>query len=166
MFEVGDMIIYGNNGVCRVETVGKVDSAILPKDREYYTLCPHYSKGSKIFSPVDNQKVIMRPVINKEEAMQLIDTIKDVEELWIADEKRREQEYKDAVHKCDCRELVRIIKTIYARKQVRLAEGKKVTSSDERYFRIAEENLYGELAIPFEMTKEGFDKIFNYINTL
>ena len=78
MFEVGDMIIYGNNGVCRVETVGKVDSAILPKDREYYTLCPHYSKGSKIFSPVDNQKVIMRPVINKEEAMQLIDTIKDV----------------------------------------------------------------------------------------
>ena len=35
----------------------------------------------------------------------------------------------------------------------RLKKGKKITTSDERYLHMAEDNLFGELAIPFEMTK-------------
>ena len=36
----------------------------------------------------------------------------------------------------------------------RIAEGKKVTSSDSKYFHIAEDSLYGELAISLGMEKE------------
>ena len=36
----------------------------------------------------------------------------------------------------------------------RIAEGKKVTSSDSKYFHLAEESLYGELAISLDMEKE------------
>jgi CarD family transcriptional regulator len=153
MFVVGDYIVYGNKGVCKVINVGVINSVGLPKDKLYYTLEPVYTAGSKIFTPVDNDKVKMRPVMNKEEALGLIDDIDNIDALWILDEKRREMEYKEAVGKCDCRELVRIIKAIYLRKQSRLAEGKKVTSGDEKYFKIAEEDLYGELAIPLQMEK-------------
>ena len=31
--------------------------------------------------------------------------------------------------------------------QSRIAEGKKITASDEKYFHLAEERLYGEFAI-------------------
>ena len=48
---------------------------------------------------------------------------------------------------------MKIIKTIYLRKQERLADGKKVTAVDERYYAIAEENLYGELAVALDMDK-------------
>lgn len=34
-----------------------------------------------------------------------------------------------------------------------MKKGKKITTSDERYLHMAEDNLFGELAIPFEMTK-------------
>jgi len=37
-------------------------------------------------------------------------------------------------------------------------EGKKVTAVDEKYFHLAENSLYGELAIPLEMTKEEVKK--------
>ncbi len=154
MFEVKDYIIYGNHGVCKVEAVGKLDSAGTAKDRLYYTLEPVYQNGSKIFTPVDNEKVMIRAVLSKEEAIELIDDIKNIDSLWITDEKRRESDYKEAFKKNDCRELVKIIKTIYSRKQTRIAEGKKVTASDERYFRMAEETLCGELAIPLKMEKE------------
>ncbi len=154
MFQTGDFVVYGNSGVCRVQKIGTLDSPIASKEREYYTLAPYYIKGSTIFTPVDNQKIIMRPVLTKEEAIALIDEITKIDSLWIADEKTRELQYKETFRKCDCRELVKIIKTIYRRKKIRLAEGKKVTTQDEKYFHMAEEALYGELAISLGMTKD------------
>ncbi len=154
MFEVGDFIIYGNNGVCRVDAVGATELAGLSKDRMYYTLSPIYERKSRLFTPVDNEKVIMRAVISKEEAYKLLEEIKKIDFLWVQDEKRREESYKEAFRKCDYRELAKMIKAIYFHKEARQAEGKKISASDDRYFHIAEETLYGELAISFDMDKE------------
>ena len=148
MYQVGAWIVYGGAGVCRVAGVEPLGNGQL-----YYRLEPLY-QTCKIFTPVDNQKVIIRPVISGEEAMKLIDDIQSVETLWITDEKRRENDYKDALKSCECRQLVKIIKTIYLRKQSRLAEGKKMTAGDEKYFRIAEENLYSELAVALNMDEK------------
>lgn len=154
MFKIGQMIIYGNTGVCVVEKIGPLDPASGTGDRVYYTLSPYYMKESTIYTPVDNQKVIMRPVLTEEEAEELIAKIPEIEALWIADEKKREQNYKDALATADCQELIRVIKAIYPRKQERIAAGKKVTASDERYFNMAEEFLYNELALSLRMTPE------------
>jgi len=154
VFRVGDFVVYGSNGVCKVENIGTLEGAGVPADRLYYTLLPLYMRGSRIFSPVDNQKVIIRPVLSPEEASLLINEIHELEPLWINDEKKREVHYKEAFRTCDCRQYVRIIKTIYMRQESRLAEGKKVTAQDEKYFQMAEDALYGELAISLGLTKE------------
>lgn len=166
MFEQGDYIIYGTSGVCVVDKIGSLDSLPTKDKRLYYTLRPCYSKGSTIFTPVDNEKVLMRKVISKEEALQLIDEMEETECLWISDEKKRELQYKETFRKCDCRELVKIIKTIYLRKQDRLREGKKTTADDERYFHMAEDSLYGELAVALKMEKnEVKDFVLSRIQT-
>lgn len=158
MFKVGDYIICGNNGVCQVEKIGPMKVPGVSKERKYYTLTPVYAGNSTVYTPVDNQKLIMRPVLSKEEARQLIDSITDIETLGIQDEKRREDVYKEALKTCDCKEWVKIIKTLYLRKQSRLAKGKKEITSDEKYLHIAEENLYGELAIPLEIPREEVER--------
>ncbi len=160
MFEIGEFVVYGNNGVCKVEDIGTIDVPGLPKDRVYYTLKPHKTKGGKIFTPVDNQKVIIRNVIAKEAALELIDDIVNIDSLGVMDEKKREFAYKEAFQKCDCREMVKIIKTIYTHTEERLAEGKRVSNCDERYFKMAEERFYGELSIPMEMEK---DEVKEYV---
>lgn len=50
-------------------------------------------------------------------------------------------------------EWIRILKTIYLCKQKRLEAGRKVTAVDAKYFRIAEDNLYGELAVALNIPK-------------
>lgn len=154
MFKEGDIIVFGNNGVCRVDAVGPIDLAGAGQERLYYTIVPVYGSESKIFTPVDNKKVVCRAVISREEAERLIADIQSIESLWIPDEKRREESYKAAVSKCDCLELIKIIKTLYLRKQARIAEGKKVTSSDERYLKLSEDRLYSEFAIALGIPKE------------
>ena len=83
----------------------------------------------------------------------MIGRIKEIDILWVKDEKSREQIYKDAIRTCNCEEWVRMIKTLYIRKKSRLAEGKKVTSSDAKYLHLAEENLYGELSVVMGIPK-------------
>ncbi len=154
MFQKDDYVIYGNNGVCTVKDIGPLDIPGVPKERIYYTLVPYYNKDSQIFTPVDSHKVVMRTLIGEAEIMQLIEEISSIELLWVRDEKQRESQYKEALRTCDCRELVRIIKTIYQRKQHRIAAGKKMTASDEKYFHLAEESLYGEFAVTLGIDRD------------
>lgn len=160
MFKIGQLIIYGSTGVCVVDGIGPLDSSSGMGDRIYYTLSPIYSRESKIYTPVDNQKIVMRPILTQEEAEALIQEIPQIQELGILDEKNREQDYKNALAKADCHEMIRVIKTIYPRQQKRLAAGKKATVSDERYFNMAEDFLYKELAVSLDMDLE---KVENYI---
>lgn len=160
MFEVGDYIIYGSLGVCKVEKIGPMDLDGVPKDKKFYTLSNVYTKGSKVFTPVENNKVFMRAVISKEEACELVDHLNEIDSILVPDEKHREEIYKEAMKSCDCKEWVRIIKTLYEKKQSRIAEGKKVSTSDDKYLKMAQENLYGELSISLQMEK---DQVEEYI---
>lgn len=158
MFDVGEYIIYGTNGVCQVSSVGKL--AISDDDKLYYTLVPVYSKSSTVYTPVDNEKVVMRRLISKEEARELVENMNSVETISVEDEKKREECYKQALRTCECTEWVKLIRTSYLRIQDRRNSGKKVINSDEKYLRAAEDYLYGELAIALDIEKE---KVRDYI---
>ena len=151
MFSVGEYVVHGNDGVCKVEAVEPMTGS--GSDRIYYTLVPVYSTGSKLFVPTDSTKVITRAVISKNEVIKLMDEWEDIELLSVESDKKREEVYKAALRSCDCRQWVKLIKTSYQRNQMRLQNGKKATTSDERYLHMAQENLFGEVAIPLEMTR-------------
>ena len=157
MFEKDQLIMCGGHGVCRVVSITGNPIDRLDKVRKYYVLEPVFEKGSTVYTPVDNDKVVMRRIMNKEEAEALAERITQIETVWIQEEKGREQMYKDAIRTYDCRSLVQIIKTLYLRKQDRLKEGKKVLSSDEQYLRKAEELLYSEMSLALSIPKENVE---------
>ena len=68
MFEKDELIMCGGHGVCRVVDIVGNPIDRLDKKRKYYLLEPVFEKGSTIYTPVDNDKVIMRKIMNKEEA--------------------------------------------------------------------------------------------------
>lgn len=154
MYQVDDLIVYGNHGVCRVAEVGTPKVPVADRNRQYYTLRPAYQREQVIYAPVDNNKTVMRPILTKQEADDLIEEIPKLNTVWIASEKEREAQYKATIRTCDCKELVRMIKTLYERKRERVQSGKKVPVVDERYFHQAEEQLCGELAIVLKIPKE------------
>ena len=153
MFEKGEYVVCGNKGVCLVEDVTTLDISGVDKKREYYILKPVYVSGSTVYIPVDTAEESMRRVLNREEADQLISGIPDIPLITITNDKLLEQEYRGCMKRNNCKELVKIIKTIYLRKQKRLEAGRKVTAVDSKYFRLAEDNLYGELAISLGMSR-------------
>lgn len=154
MFERGDYVVYGTKGVCRVGEITELDMKGTDEGRLYYVLHPCFQKGSTVFTPVGSGKTLMRAVMSREEAEALVDNILEIEALWEKNDKERERQYKEAIKSGDPREWIRIIKTSYLRGQERLAQGKKATTIDERFFHEAEERLYEELSVALEKPKE------------
>lgn len=154
MFEVGEYVVCGNKGVCVVEKITTLDIAGVDKEREYYILKPKYQQGSTVYVPVDSSRESMRRVIRREEAQKLIDAIPDVPPLSITNEKLSEQVYRECLKSGSCKEWVRVLKTIWRRKQERLQAGRKVTAVDAKYFHMAEESLYGELAVALDLDRD------------
>lgn len=157
MFEVGEYIMCGGHGVCRVADITGNPIDKLDKKRKYYILQPVFEKSSTIYTPVDNEKVIMRSIMDEKEAKELIEQIPTIETVWIKEEKSREQMYKEAIRTYDCHSLVQIIKTLYLRKMDRVSHGKKVLSSDEYYLKKAEELLYSEMSIALSIPKDSVE---------
>lgn len=146
MFEKGEYISYGRSGVCKVEDITHLNISGIDKKKLYYVLAPLNTKGSRIYFPVDKENANARKLITEKEAWELLEEIQGIPQIWINNEKLREDSYKQALNSGDYRQWVAIIKTLYLRKQERLLQGKKVAAMDERYLKLTEEALYSELA--------------------
>ncbi|MBR5708276.1 MAG: CarD family transcriptional regulator [Oscillospiraceae bacterium] len=155
MFSVGELIAYGNTGVCRVET--------LEEDRAgmRYVLKPLY-QNCVISLPVESTKVFMRPLISKDEALALIDSIPSVSAEPYHNKVMRQliDHYEDALRDYDCAGLIELTLSIYAKKKQVEAERRKFGSIDERYMKRAESLLFGELAAALDVPRE---KVKSYI---
>lgn len=155
MYQIGDYVVCSNKGVCVIENVTTLTISGVDKEKKYYILKPLYTSGSTVYVPVDSQKEpLLRKVIDRGAAEKLIEAIPEIPPLVISNDKVTEQVYKDCMKTNDCTDLVRLIKTISLRKQKRVQAGRKVTAVDAKYIHLAEDNLYGELAVALDMTKE------------
>lgn len=167
MFKVNDYIFYGTNGVCKVLDIGIPNLNLPNKKKQYYTLKQIYGEKNTIYTPIDNNKIFMRKLISKKEAAELIDNIPSTELLYAEDDKMLEEKYKEVMNKCDCKEWLKIIKTTHVRRNIRLAEGKKCKSKDDKYLEKAEEYLFEEFATVFNMNKENIkDFIMQHIKNM
>lgn len=155
MFEIGDKVVFGTDGVCVVDAVGSLDIEGVSKDKLYYTLTPLGKIGNNhIFAPVESKRVVMRRIISLDEAKALLDRIHEIEPLEIPDERKREDTYKAALQSCDCTRIIQLLKEIHSRRQERNAAGKKLPSVDERYYTMAENALCSELSFPLGKEKD------------
>ena len=160
MFQKGEFVIYGSKGVCEITDISTIDISGMNREKLYYFLRPVNDRDGKIFIPVDSDKTRMRRILTKEEARELVESIPQIGYLGIEDEKQREACYRQAVNDCDCRQWVMVLKTLWKRNRERTARGKKETAMDKKYFRIAQDNLYTELAVSLKI---GTDEVKEYI---
>lgn len=163
MFELNEYVTHISGGICQIKEITTLSIPGADKNRKYYVLMPVRGNGSTVYVPVDNDAA-MRKIVTEDEALKLIDEIPGIKEMTIENEKLRETTYREAIKSCDLRNLVSVLKNLYVRRTKRIEEGKKTTATDDKYFKIAEDNLYSELAFVLGRDKKEMrDCIFQRI---
>ncbi|HJA12282.1 MAG TPA: CarD family transcriptional regulator [Candidatus Mediterraneibacter merdipullorum] len=149
MLSRGDAVVYKCRGLYEVEDIGTLDFSFVDSSRKYYTLRSVEDARDRAYVPADDAANIRRPV-SREEALELIGRIPQIETLEVKNEKTREQEYKACIADFCPENWVRVLKTTYKRTKSRGS----VTSLDRKYQMLLEHALYSEfsyaLGIPAE----------------
>ena len=154
MFQIGEKVVCGSKGVCRVENITTLNISGIDKQRVYYILKPLYMAASTVYVPADHAMEAMRPVLSEDAARDLVERIPQLTLIHVENEKLLEQEYKACLRTDSCAEWLRIIKTTRARKERRQEAGRKMTAVDARYLKIAQDCVYGELAVALSVPRE------------
>ena len=77
MLKEGDLIMHETAGVCRVTGETTLDGLT----GVYYILCPLYMKDATFYTPRDNGKVKIRPIMTRDDALTLIDALPTVDSI-------------------------------------------------------------------------------------
>ena len=147
MFQRGETVLYGTEGVCRIAEIQEMK--IGRRKPEYYVLKPVYRESATIYVPVDNPTLVarMKHVLSQQEIDRLLETVLEGEVPWVEDVNERKAEYGKILSSGDRRLLVRMVRTLYLRRQQLRTQGKQLRTGDDQLLREAEKLLHDEFAL-------------------
>lgn len=146
MYKTGDFVVHKVDGLCQITNISSLDIPDCDHNKQYYYLIPTDCPTSKIYVAVGSGDATLREPVTHDEALDLIDSIPELDEISVENEKNRQSEYNKALVQNDARELCRLLKTTHARKEARIRKGRTATSVDEHFLRSAEHALFSELS--------------------
>ena len=146
MYKVGDTVMYGSFGICKVTAIERRD--LTGEELEYYILRHIYSDKNVFYVPTSNEAAVsrMHRICSKAEADELISGMDSEGLIWIDNDIRRKEEYRRVIEDADKHEIIRLIKTLWLRRRELAESGKKLRSADENYLNLAENMLFEEFA--------------------
>ncbi|MEE3470678.1 MAG: CarD family transcriptional regulator [Butyrivibrio hungatei] len=167
MLNVGDCVIYGSHGLCKVRDI--LVPAFLEKgnEKQYYMMVSAVDAGSVIYVPVEGAEDKVRDVMSADDAEELICEIEDVDELDLPDGKKAEPEITGIIKRNIADEMMSLVKSLHKIKAMREAEGKRFAALNEKYLNMAEKLLYTEMAFSLKTEKETIkDRVIEVLSGL
>ena len=157
MFDIGQTVLYGSNGVCTVD--GVTEKRIGSFKAKYYVLKPVSANAATLFVPTSNKQLVgkIRSVLTEDEANSILDDLPDCGE-WNDDKQQRTEDFRAVISKGDCVELIRLIRLIYSHGQIQTANHKRLHVSDERFLKEAKKMVCEEFSIVLHTDSESIMK--------
>ena len=161
MYKIGDLVMYGATGVCRVEAVSE-EKFSLEELQMYYVLQPLYQNG-RIYAPVENNKVYMRHIISEDDANELIDDMPSVEAEAVkcGSVQQLSKHYQSVIDTHDCKNLVQLAKSIRLKEEAANRQNKHLGQIDKKFMKRARNLLFEEFAAALNIKKS---EVAGYIN--
>ena len=157
VFKIEDKVVYGETGVCLIEDICEKEF-IKNQKKKYYVLKPVLNSCNLIYAPIENGKVPMRKIITKQEAEELLKSIPHILENMQEYTEVTFENYKEEIISHSPQKLVELTARIYNRKKSVQLQKKRLNSIDEKYMKIAENLLFGELAEALDINIEDVQK--------
>jgi CarD family transcriptional regulator len=145
MFKIGDLLIYSGHGICKVEDI--CDKTYAGITRTYYVLQPvGENQQLTISTPVDNDKTVIMSLINKEDAIRIIESFRSEGTPWIERHQLRAQVYNETVRKGHRMDIAKVANTLIRKKHELEMAGRKFHENDIKLLTSIQNILYEELA--------------------
>ncbi|WP_453992890.1 CarD family transcriptional regulator [Bacillus nitroreducens] len=164
MFNKGDLVIYSNMGICRINDI--CEKTYAGTTREYYVMHPIEDETLTIQNPVNNDRVMMKKIIGTIEAEEVLESFKVPGIEWIDNGNERNRTYSGIVSSGDRKGISSIINTLLCKKYNLEMADKKISEQDRKLLLSTEKVLFREIAIALNTTVEAIsnqvDRMISY----
>lgn len=134
MFKIGDKIIDKNGKIFEIESISEKDFG--GGTSKYFILKPvfayDFNQGYRCFVPIDKADSILRPVMNKDEALELIDSLSSLESYPEVNPRERKVYFQTVISSGSRKDICRVIKTLTKYKEARKKNNKPLSDFDHR----------------------------------
>ncbi len=157
MYSIGQQVVYGAHGVCTI--VGQEERVIDRKTITYFVLQPLEQSESRFLVPAGNAAALakLRPLMEKEALLSLLQSESVAQAEWITDENRRKQNYRQLISNLDVEAMIRTVHSLRQHKKDMTLQGKKFHQCDENFLRDAQRLLRTELSLVLEIPEQEVD---------
>ncbi len=159
MYQSGECVIYGIHGVCRV--IGREKQMVNRKRTEYLVLEPMGHGESRFYLPAASEIAMakLRPVLDEQSLMNLLDSDEIRNSEWIANESVRKNYFRELIASGDRTALLKMVCALYQYKESQFAAGKKFHLCDDNFLRDAEKLLSSEISYVLSISPEEAKKL-------
>ena len=154
--KIGSTVIYGTNGVCRVEDLREEDFGS-SRGMFYVLRSLSEKKGTVIYLPADNEALLdsLKPLMSAEELARLAHATDPADgEVWPRDARLRNKLCKEMLATGDRTQLILLIKSLVRDGRRDSAQGKKISAATEALLTRAQAMLYEEFSLAYDMKEE------------
>ena len=163
-YNKGDFVVYGTNGICKIDDIQKMTFPMETEEHTYYVLRPIGNRNSTLFVPDHREELVskMRYVLAKHEIDDILSGTGNNELEWIEDKNERANKFRSILKDSKPDELLLTIRCLYTRKKELMEKGKKLTAADDGILTSAEKLIREEFAYTLEIPE---NQVAEYIQS-
>ncbi len=147
LFKEGDYIFYGSGGLCRIDSICEMPFEGAKVGIPYYILHTLSEPKQTILNPSDNERVLMRPVMTKDEAMNIFAALPSLLPFEAPSSKLLREKYIAAIKSASPTEWGKILRTYETRRRASELRLLRVTEAERNFYTQAMALLCSEIAL-------------------
>lgn len=161
MFAIGDHIIYSTHGLCRINDIR--DETVSGVTKKYYKLHPLENTLVTISTPVGNDKVVMLKLLQREQALEIIEVFKHPEPESETPQNPKLQPKN--IHSGDRMQIAGVINALMRKKFDTQIQKESFYAHDYKLLNNTQIILFKELAHALDTSFEEINKMINDLIT-
>ncbi len=107
MFKVNDSVIHCREGLSTIVAMNNMNG------KDYFLVSVNHNSGETIYVPVDTANNIIRPLMNKKDADELLIYIKKIKKEFNSNTKQRRDSYKKMLSSGKVKEIAYLYRQLY-----------------------------------------------------
>ena len=153
-YKKNDIIIYPLYGVCKISEISlkKIKNNVI----ECYEINPVFDSSCHILVPTNNKAALekIKPLLTRQEVYSLIESMPLETTFHLKNTTLQKKRYEEILGNNNRQDMVRLIKTLYQKKQSQNANGRKLHTCDEEYLQTAERMINDEISYVLGLQRE------------
>ena len=150
MFKINDSVIHCREGLSTIVAINNMNG------KDYFLVSVNRNSGETIYVPVDTANSIIRPLMNKKDADELLLYIKKIKKEFNTNTKQRRDGYKKKLSSGDVKEIAYLYRQLYFYEKIGGENNTEIKLGpvDIDMLEYAQNMLMDELAISYSVKRD------------